>query len=189
MRAALLLSLGLSAAAAAHAAPLTYRLDPEHTWVTFEVRHFGTSTLRGSFGPVSGAVQLDREGSGSYVGLTIATATVSTGVKLLDRRLCEADLLACTGDGAVAYFVARQFRFSGPALAEVRGEFTWRGVSQPLSLQAEHFGCHTHPRLKREVCGGDFQAMLQRSAFGASFGLPFVADEVRLKIAVEGVRD
>lgn len=38
------------------AGPITYQLDPAHTFVTFEVRHFGTSTLRGRIGPVTGEV-------------------------------------------------------------------------------------------------------------------------------------
>ena len=31
-----------------------YRLDPQHTFVHFEVKHFDTSTLRGRVGPVRG---------------------------------------------------------------------------------------------------------------------------------------
>ena len=50
------------------------------------------------------------------------------------------------------------------------------------------FKCYTHPLLRREVCGGDFEAELSRGTFGMSFGLPFVADRVRLKIQVEAVR-
>jgi polyisoprenoid-binding protein YceI len=42
--------------------------------------------------------------------------------------------------------------------------------------------------LQREVCGGDFEAEFERSAFGIVFGSPFVADRVRLVIQVEGIR-
>ena len=33
-------------------------------------------------------------------------------------------------------------------------------------LQAQRFRCYTSPLLRREVCGGDFEAEFQRSAFG-----------------------
>ncbi len=182
--AALLLAV---CATGAFAQPLTYRLDPDHSFVHFEVRHFGTSTLRGRFGPVQGEVVLDRQAGRGEVGLRVATATVSTGLAVLDARLRQADLLASDSDPEV-FFVARNFRFEGDRLAEVRGEFTVRGTSQPLSLRALQFGCRDDAALKREVCGGDFEAFFNRSDFGMSFGLPFVADRVRLIVQVEGVR-
>ncbi|MBS0442054.1 MAG: polyisoprenoid-binding protein, partial [Proteobacteria bacterium] len=37
--------------------------------------------------------------------------------------------------------------------------------------------------------GGDFEAELRRSDFGMSFGLPLVADRVRLLVQVEAIRD
>ena len=73
-------------------------------------------------------------------------------------------------------------------LLEVRGEFTLRGVKQPLTLRATRFACEQREMLQREVCGGDFEAEVERSAFGAVFGLPFVADRVRIVIQAEGVR-
>ena len=50
----------LALAASAAAQPALYRLDPEHSFVHFEVLHFGTSTLRGRFGVSQGEVELDR---------------------------------------------------------------------------------------------------------------------------------
>ena len=174
--------------ATAQAEPQRYRLDPNHSFVHFEVMHFGTSTLRGRFGPIDGEVEMDPVAGRGHVGLVITTSSLDTGLKALDKRLCAGDLLACEGDPK-AYFVAERFRFRNGLLAEVRGEFTLRGISQPLSLTAQRFGCYRHPMLQREVCGGDFEAELKRSDFGASFGLPFVADRVRLKIQAEGARE
>ena len=104
---------------------------------------------------------------------------------VFNARLREADLLAST-EFPDAYFVATRFRFEGDRLAEVRGEFTLRGVSQPLSLFARRFACRSDEGT--EVCGGDFEGELLRSDFGATFGLPFVADRVRLVVQVEGRR-
>ncbi|MDZ7591311.1 MAG: YceI family protein [Rubrivivax sp.] len=173
------------AAMTAGAQPAAYVLDPAHSFVHFEVLHFGTSTSSGRFGPIAGAVSLDRNAGRGEVSLRIPTAGVDTGLPVFNARLREADLLA-SAEFPDAYFVATQFRFEGQYLTEVRGEFTLRGVSQPLSLFARRFACRMEK--SAEICGGDFEGELRRSDFGATFGLPFVADRVRLVVQVEGRR-
>jgi polyisoprenoid-binding protein YceI len=162
-----------------------YVLDPAHSFVHFEVLHFGTSTTRGRFGPVQGEVMLDRANARGEVGLRVATGRVDTGIPVFNARLREPDLLA-SAEYPEAFFVARNFRFEGAQLAEVRGEFTFRGTSQPLSLRMRQFGCRMDG--DTEVCGGDFEGELLRSEFGATFGLPFIADRVRLVVQVQGRR-
>ena len=191
LRAALVASCaspGLSPALAQSAAgPVTYRLDPDHTFVTFEVLHFGTSTLRGRIGPVTGEVTLDRAARTGDVRLRIPMATLSTGLRTLDARLREPDLLA-TVEYPEAYFVATRFQFDAAgAVKEVRGELTLRGVGEPLSLVARSFACRHDAGLDRQVCGGDFTGELKRHEFGASFGEPFVGDDVHLVVQVEAI--
>ena len=169
------------------AGPVTYRLDPDHTFATFEVLHFGTSTLRGRIGPITGEVMVDRVAKAGDLRLRIPVATVETGMRVLDARLKEPDLLATT-EYPEAYFVATRFQFdAGGGVKEVRGEFTLRGVGEPLSLYAKSFACRHDETLQREVCGGDFFADLKRGQFGATFGEPFVSDDVHLVIQVEAI--
>lgn len=179
-------AIGAGAAAGASAAPVTYRFDPDQTFVTFEVRHFGTSTLRGRIGPVEGDVQVDRAAGTGDLRLRIPVGTVDTGVPALDARLKEPDLLAAA-EYPVAYFISTRFRFEGPRVAEVRGEFILRGTSEPLSLFARRFDCRHDEARRAEVCGGDFEGDLKRGRFGASFGEPFVGDDVHLVVQVEGI--
>jgi polyisoprenoid-binding protein YceI len=174
-----------AAAVAAHAEPISYRLMPEHTWVEAEVLHFGTSTIRARFGPMAGEVVLDREKRSGEVSMTIDTTGVSTGFKPFDTRLREPDLLA-TAEFPQAWFVSRTVVFQGETPAELRGEFTLRGISRPLTLKALRFGCHEQDGAT--FCGGDFEAAFKRSDFGASFGVPLVADNVRLVVRAEGQR-
>lgn len=169
----------------ASAEPVTYVLDPEHSFVWAEVLHFGTSTIRVRVGPASGSVTLDRAAGRGEVGVRVPTATVDTGVGVFNARLREGDLLASESQPE-AFFVARNLRFDGDRLAEVRGEFTLRGTSQPLSLTTRQFACRAADG--GEICGGDFEGELLRSEFGMSFGLPFIANRVRLLVQVEGRR-
>jgi polyisoprenoid-binding protein YceI len=136
---------------------------------------------------VTGEVQVDRGAHQGDLRLRIPVGTVDTGVRLLDARLKEPDLLAVDA-WPEAYFIATRFTFdAADDVKEVRGEFILRGVSEPLSLVARHFGCRVDERLQRQVCGGDFAGDLRRSRFGATFGEPFVGDDVHLVVQVEGV--
>lgn len=172
----------------AGAQPAVYRFDPAHSFVHFEVMHFGTATLRGRFGPLQGFATLDRSAARGDVTVRVPTRIVSTGLPVLDSRLRQADMLA-SDEHPEAFFIAEHFLFEGGQLREVRGEFTLRGTSRPLSLHAQRFSCGIHPLLQRDWCGGDFEAELRRSDYGISFGLPLVADRVRLLIQVEAIRD
>lgn len=185
----LVLLTGVLAALPALAEPVNYSFDPAHSRVWWEVRHFGTSTHRGRFdaSPV-GSIMIDREAGRGLISLSIDAASVSSGVPALDSMIRGTSFLA-TASHPSAYFVASQFRFDGSRVAEVRGEFTLRGVSRPIGLRAIRFDCRADETLKREVCGGDFEGELLRSDHGSTFGLPFVADKVRLLISVEGIRD
>lgn len=179
----------LWAADVARAEPVRYRFDPTHSYVTFEVLHFGTSTIRGRFGPLQGDVVLDRAQRSGRVQVAIDTAGVSTGLPAFDARLREADMLAVQAHPR-AYFVAERFDFDEAGrVRSLRGEFTLRGASLPLELKALRFNCYTSPLLRVEVCGGDFEGRFERSAAGITHSLPFVADTVRLLVQVEAIRE
>ncbi|MFM8345166.1 MAG: YceI family protein, partial [Betaproteobacteria bacterium] len=168
--------------------PPTYALDRTHTFVTFEVLHFETATIRGRFGPLDGQAAFDPAGRRGRVQVVIETSQVSTGLPVLDALLRRADLLDVEAHPK-AYFVGEAFDFDAQGrVTAVSGEFTLRGVSQGLKLQAQRWRCYLNPLYRREVCGGDFVTEFKRSDFGITHSLPFVADTVRLLIQVEGIR-
>ncbi len=173
-------------AVAAQAQNVTYALDPAHTRVHWEVVHFGTSTSRGRFDGIAGSLQLNAAAATGEVSIAVNTASVNTGVAPLNSVMRSTYLSAT--EHPQAYFVANGWRWKAGAPLEVRGEFTLRGVSRPLVLRAAQLNCHPHPMLKREVCGADLVGELQRSDFGVTDGLPFIADTVTLRIAVEAIR-
>lgn len=167
---------------------VTYTIDPSHTMVTFEAaRHFGTSTTRGRFDKTTGTVVLDRSGKRGQAAIDIDLASVSTGVPLLDQHLRGEDFFNVTNH-PVGRFVSERFVFSGDQLTSVEGTLTLHGKSLPLTLKAQYFNCYDNPYVKREVCGGDFEAVLQRSLWGMGYGAPAIPDQIRLMIQVEAIR-
>ena len=175
-----------SVAAAASGAP-TFTLDTTHTFVHWEVLHMGTSTIRGRFDKVNGSVRFDPKAQQLDVDIRVDTASVNSGVALLDTLLRGSAMLDASANPQ-GFFIAHNTRFEGEVPRELRGEFTLRGVSQPLTLRALRWKCGLNLLFRREVCGGDFEGELIRSAFGITHSLPFVADKVRLLIQVEAIR-
>ena len=58
-----------------------------------------------------------------------------------------------------------------------------------MTLKATRFNCYVNPMIKREVCGGDFEATIDRSRWGMDHALQMGApDQVRLLVQVEAVR-
>lgn len=172
----------------AQAQSATYAIDPAHTFASFEILHFGTSTIRGRFDKKAGSVTIDRAAKTGKAEITIDMTSINTGVAPFDGHLKSADLLDVANFPS-AKFVGDKFSFNGDKVTEVAGTLTLMGKTQPVTLKASNFGCYLNPMLKREVCGGDFEAVIQRSAFGINYGLPVVApDSVRLLVQVEAVK-
>lgn len=175
-------------AAPAWAQPATYSIDPTHTFVNFEVLHFGTSTSRGRFDRTDGTVQFDRAARTGRVEITVDTTSVSSGTAALDRQLLGENFFDASRFPS-AKFVADQFIFDGDKVTEVAGTLTMRGQTHPVRLTATLFNCYLNPLLRRQVCGGDFETTVQRSLWGMTWGLDLgIPDAVRLLVQVEALR-
>ncbi len=176
------------AAIGAQAETARYAVDPNHTFVTFEVPHFATSTNRGRFDRKAGTVQLDRAGKTGSVDITLETGSVNTGTEAFNKHLQSKDFFNAA-EFPTARFEGNRFVFDGDKLAEVGGQLTMLGKTHPLTLKATQFNCYQNQMLKREVCGGDFEATLVRSRYGIDWGLNFgFADTVRLVVQIEAIR-
>lgn len=166
----------------------SYAIDPTHTFVSFEISHFGTSTNRGRFDKKEGTVEFDRAAKSGKVALTVDTTSINTGTPAFNKHLQSADLFDAEKFPTMK-FVADQFSFSGDKVAEVSGNLTLLGKTHPLTLKALNFNCYDSPMLKREVCGGDFEATLDRTQYGMNYGIDWgFPKNVRLVVQVEAVK-
>jgi polyisoprenoid-binding protein YceI len=175
------------AASAASAEPATFAIDPDHTVVTFEALHVGTSTQRGRIQAKEGTVVLDRAAKTGRADITLDMGSVSTAAASLQGTL-RGERVFNTAANPTSRFVADTFTFSGDKLASVAGTLTLNGKSQPVTLKANRFNCYENAQLKREVCGGDFEGKIQRSQYGLGFLPQVTPDEIPLLIQVEGIR-
>jgi len=183
-----LIAAAALAAGAAQAQSATYTFDPAHTFVTFEISHFGTSTNRGRWDKKEGTVQLDKAAKTGKVDLTIDMTSLNTGTEAFTKHLRSADFFN-TEKFPTAKFTADKFSFNGDKVSEVAGDLTMLGQTHPITLKAINFNCYQSPMLKREVCGGDFEAVVDRSAYGMNYGIQWgFPKDVHLVIQVEAVK-
>ena len=173
-------------AGAAQAA--NYAIDPTHTFVTFEISHFGASTNRARFDKKQGTVEFDRAAKTGKVNITIDTTSVNSGTPQFDKHLQSADIFDAAKHPTIQ-FVSDKFSFNGDKVSEVTGQLTLLGKTAPVTLKATQFNCYDSPMLKREVCGGDFETTIDRTQWGVNYGIDWgFTKNVRLVVQIEAVK-
>jgi len=184
----LAVTAALGFVAAAHAESATYAIEPNHTFATFEIGHMGTSTNRGRFNKTSGTVTLDKAAKTGALDVTVDTTSLDTGTAAFTKHISSDEMLNVAAF-PTAHLVATKFVFNGDKVAEIDGTLTLMGKTNPVVLKAQNYNCYMSPMVKREVCGGDFDATIVRSQYGVTYGLNYgFPDTVHLVIQVEAVK-
>jgi polyisoprenoid-binding protein YceI len=181
-----LIALAL-ASGSAIAAPVSYTIDPTHTFPSFEADHMGMSYWRGKMTKSSGTVVLDKQAGSGTVDIVIDLASIDFGLSALntwamgDKFFNVEKSPRANYKGTLENFVA-----GSPTL--VKGELTLNGHTKPVNLTITRFKCMPHPMLKREFCGADASGSFQRDAFGLDAGRDYGFHmDVGLRIQVEAV--
>ena len=173
-------------AGAAQAA--NYAIDPTHTFVTFEIGHFGATTNRARFDKKQGTVEFDRAAKTGKVDISIDATSMNSGTPAFDKHLQSADLFNAAKHPTIQ-FVSDKFSFNGDKVSEVTGQLTLLGKTAPVTLKATQFNCYDSPMLKREVCGGDFETTIDRTQWGMNYGVDWgFSKNVRLVVQIEAVK-
>ena len=110
----------------AQAEPASYAIDPTHTFVTFEINHFGASVNRARFDKKQGSVQLDKAAKSGKVEISFDTTSVNSGTPAFDKHLQSADLFNAAQHPKIS-FVSDKFVFNGDKVSEVSGQLTLLG--------------------------------------------------------------
>lgn len=168
----------------AQAAESSYKLDPTHTFPTFEISHLGFSTFRGRFDKTEGTVTLDTAKKTGSVEATIDVNSISTGVAKLDEHLKNEDFFDAKKYPTIT-FKSTRLKFEGDKLDEVTGDLTMHGVTKAVTLDVDDFTCKQHPLAGVWACGANLETKIKRSDWGISKYSPNVGEEVKLKIEVE----
>jgi polyisoprenoid-binding protein YceI len=182
-----LASMAALLGAGAFAAPVTYVIDPNHTYPSFEADHFGgLSVWRGKFDATSGKVVYDKEAKSGSLDVTVDMNSIDFGNPKLNEHAKSAELFDAT-KFPTATFTGKFTKFNGATPTEAQGTLTMHGVTKPVTLQINSFKCMQNPMSKKEVCGADASANINRADFGVNFGDKYgFKQDVKLLIQVEG---
>jgi polyisoprenoid-binding protein YceI len=172
---------------AANSAPVSYTVDPSHTYPYFEIDHMGYSTMRGRFNETKGTVVIDREKNTGSVEITINADSIDTAHKKRDEHLRSPDFLN-TAEYPEITFKSTRVEIDGDE-AEVEGDLTIAGVTRKVRLEVDRLHCAVNPMSKKEHCGFDASTKIKRSDFGVNYMVPAIGDEIEIDIALEAVRD
>lgn len=176
-------------AGTAFAVPVTYQVDPAHTYPSFEADHFGgLSVWRGKFDKTSGTIVVDKEQGTGTVDLTVDTSSINFGNPKLNEHAKSAEMFD-VAKYPTATYTGKISAFKDGMPTQVQGTFTLHGVTKPLTLTINSFKCVTVPMDKKEHCGADASASLNRADYGIAYGDKYgFKMDVKLKIQVEAIR-
>jgi len=171
-------------------APGRWQIDPGHTELAFIGRHFMLTRVRGRFTGLSGAIEVAEVPGDSTAEVTIDMTSVESGNEARDEHLRSADFFD-VAHHPTATFSARARGWQG-ARGVLAGELTLRGVTRPVTLQAEYLGYTPDP------WGGHravFTAAgtIAREDWGLTWNLPLdggglvVSSQIRVEIELEAV--
>lgn len=176
---ALLLAAGQSVAA-----PLSYKIDPNHTNVIATWDHFGFSRPSAHFGQADGTLVYDADNLGqSSVKVTLPLTGLNAFVADFDAHLRSGDFFDAE-KYPDATFASTKVEAAGDKKLRVFGDLTMRGVTKPVvldvTLNKADVGRDGQPRI-----GFDATTTLKRSDFGLGLYAPKVSDAVDIRITTE----
>jgi polyisoprenoid-binding protein YceI len=167
------------------AQPTTWRIDTNHSELSFRVRHF-VSRVRGTFGKWEGTVIAEPGawGDGS-VEVTVQTASVDTQQERRDSDLRGADFFDVANHPTMT-FRSRSASLDGTRF-RLEGDLTIRGVTRPVVLEGEFLG------EQGGRAGFSASTTVNRLDYGLTWnrivdGSRMLGDEVEISVVVALVR-
>ena len=183
-----LLLLAAGSIASARAAHVSYTIDSEHTYPSFEADHF-VSIWRGKMNKTTGTVVPDRVAHTGSVSVVTDLGSIDFGHDELNVWAKGPEFFDTTKFPQATY-IGTLTHFVKGVPTEVVGHLTLHGVTKPLVLKVNSFACMPHPMLKKEWCGADASGTFKRDSFGLDVGKSYgMKMDVTLRIQVEALKD
>ena len=180
-----IVSLLLFSSASVLAQTSTWKLDTNHTQVDFQIRRVPVSTVRGSFGGITGTVIWDeKDPSKCSVEAVIPTASITTNNETRDKDLRSDNFFD------VAKYPTMTFKSTAvtgtPGRLHITGNLTLAGVTKLVTLEVE--GATTPVKMgPKLILGFAATGTILRSDFNFASKYPtlILGDEIKFTIDAE----
>lgn len=166
----------------------TYTIDSRHTFPGFEINHLGFSIQRGRFNQTSGKLTMNPDAGTGSLQITVDAASINTGLDELEQHLRGEDFFDVARYPKI-FFSSNKFHFENQQLKAVDGRLTMHGKTSPVKLTVDYFHCGRNLKTLKNVCGANAFTTIKRSDFGVDKYAPMLADEVKVIIQVEAIKD
>src|ERR1039457_6215688 len=188
MSALIALSLPVLAAAA------TWNIDPDHSNISFKVKHLMVSNVKGNFDKHTGTVEInDKDITKSKVQVTIDTNSINTSVQKRDEHLRSADFFDVAKYPTMT-FVSKEVAKAGNDKLKVTGDLTIHGITKEVVLDVDPISNESKDPWGSIRRGTSASTKINRKDFGLVWnkaletGGVVVGDEITINLEIEMVK-
>lgn len=164
-----------------------YRFDTVHTQILFFVDHLGFSRSQGEFLDFDGGFEFS-EGDipAAKVAVTIQSDSIDMDDEKWNQHMKSEDYFNVEKYPTIEFHSTRVEPTGGKTF-NIHGDLTMLGVTRPVVVSTRLNKTGANLKSGDYVAGFSATAFLQRSQWGMKTGIPFVGDEVEIRIEVEGI--
>jgi polyisoprenoid-binding protein YceI len=168
----------------------TWKVDPVHSSVEFQVKHLGIATVKGQFTQFEGTLEVGEDGA--RASGSVEVASVDTREPQRDAHLRSADFFEVESFPRIE-FASTAIRPLDENEFEIDADLTIHGVTRPVTLKATFEGAETDPQGNERV-GVSAGAQINRGEFGIKFnaalgsGNVVVSDRVKILVDISAVK-
>lgn len=146
-----------------------WTIDPMHTAAHFTIKHMMISTVRGSFGKVTGTVDYDGKNlAKAKVNARIDAMTINTGEEKRDEHLRSKDFFE-TEKFPDIIFKSTAIKPKGKGKFAMTGELTMHGVTKPVTLDVEGPSAQIKDKQGNHKVGFSAAGTIKRKDFGITY--------------------
>ena len=170
-----------------------YKIDADHSDITFKVKHLMIATASGTFKKFDATIDVnEKDLSDAQISFEADVESVDTKNEQRDAHLKSDDFFNAEKFPKLT-FKSTAIKSDGDNAYTLNGDLTIRNISKPVSLKVDYNGKITDP-WGQERMGFEINGKINRKDFGLKWsavteaGGIVVADDVKLALNIEMVK-
>jgi len=171
-----------------------WTIDPQHSEISFKVKHLMISNVRGRFREFNADIQVYNDDfSTAEIDLWINTASITTDDPKRDEHLKSVDFFDAENFKEITFISTLMEKTSKENVFNLLGELTIKGITQPVAVEVNFGGIVTDP-WGNEKAGFSVYGKVNRKDWGQNWntaldnGGYLVGDEVSIHCEVELIK-
>ena len=163
-----------------------YTLEPVHTQILFFADHLGFSKSQGEFLDFNGSFTFDPSNpTASSAEVNISTSSIDMDHQKWNDHMKDKDFFDVENFPSMT-FSSTKVESVTDSVMNVHGNLTILGHTEPVILNVTHNKSGKHPFSGKYTAGFSATTSVKRSLFGMTYGLPALADDIEIRLEIEG---